>query len=84
MTAQGRREAAYRHYVNKHMRQQQKRIAKAQKASVRHAKHPLNSEPPITEQPVVRSGAESADMSGAPMNISSSGPGEAPTTEPAP
>jgi hypothetical protein len=56
MSAQARRERAYRHYVQKQMKQRQKAIARAQKAANRQAKRQLKeklklaqpSEPRVT------------------------------------
>lgn len=76
MTAQGRREAAYRHYVNKHMSQRQKQLAKAQKAANRKMKHQLQPQP-MTE-PVVTSSVDPVDEVAAPISVSSSNIAQAP------
>jgi len=52
MSAQARRERAYRHYVSKQMRQRQKQMARAQKAANRQLKQKMKniqpSDPQIT------------------------------------
>ena len=52
MSAQARRERAYRHYVAKHMRERQKQMARAQKAANRDMKRKMKgvqpSEPQMT------------------------------------
>lgn len=52
MSAQARRERAYRHYVAKHMRERQKQMARAQKAANRDMKRKMKgvqpSEPKMT------------------------------------
>jgi len=52
MSAQDRREKAYRHYVQKQMKQRQKEIARAQKAANREMKRQMKSvqpsEPKVT------------------------------------
>jgi len=79
MTAQGRREMAYRHYVDKHIRQRQKQMAKAQKAANRRAKEHL--QPEIPSEPIVNAGTE--PQTTAPIAVSSFSPVET-TTEPPP
>ncbi len=56
-SAQGRREAAYRHYLNKHIRERQKQIAKAQKAARKRAKQTKNPEPLTDSKPASSSGS---------------------------
>jgi len=52
MSAQARRERAYRHYVSKQMRERQKQMARAQKAANRDMKRKMKnvqpSEPQLT------------------------------------
>ena len=62
MSAQSRREMAYRHYLAKHMRQRQKQLAKAQKAAHRKLKRDLNSHQPQVSQPTVFSSVEPLDQ----------------------
>jgi len=78
MTAQGRREMAYRHYVDKHIRQRQKQIAKAQKAANRRAKYRPQSEVP--SEPMVNSRVEPNQVN-APVTVSNFTPVET-TSEP--
>ncbi|HWY52707.1 MAG TPA: hypothetical protein VNW72_14615 [Chthoniobacterales bacterium] len=57
MSAQARRERAYRHYVQKQMKQRNRAMARAQKAAHRKMKSPVPSQPQIT------SGVENAPRS---------------------
>ena len=56
MSAQARRERAYRHYVAKQMKQRQKAIAKAQKAANRDMKRKMKNVQP--SEPKITSGVE--------------------------
>lgn len=69
---------AYRHYVDKHIRQRQKQIAKAQKAANRRMKHHL--QPEIPSEPMVNSRME-PDQVNAPVTVSNFTPVET-TSEP--
>ena len=48
MSKSGRQQMAYRHYVNKHIRERQRHIARAQKAALRDAKYAAPSEPKVS------------------------------------
>jgi regulator of protease activity HflC (stomatin/prohibitin superfamily) len=50
MSAQARRERAYRHYVQKQMRERQKQTARAQKAANRQLKKKLKNSQPSDPQ----------------------------------
>ena len=50
MSAQARRERAYRHYVEKHMRERQKQLARAQKAANRDMKRKMKNLEPSAPQ----------------------------------
>jgi hypothetical protein len=83
MTAQGRREMAYRHYVNKSMKTRDHRIAKAQAAN-RKMKHVSQGRSEVPSEPIVSSGVGpvSEPMS-APITVSASDNG-ASSSEPTP
>jgi hypothetical protein len=65
MSAQARRERAYRNYVQKQMKQRQKAIAKAQKAANRQAKRQLKEKMKLVQpsEPRITSGVESVPNS---------------------
>lgn len=84
MTARGRGEMRYRHYVNHNIRQRQKQIAKVRKAHNRKLKQDWQAQPPVPSQPVVSSSVETGDQVSAPMTVSSSEAAQAPESEPAP
>jgi len=84
MSAQGRREMAYRHYVDKNIKRRQHQIAKAQKAQNRKLKHDWKAQPQVPSQPIVSSSTGPSDQMGAPMTVSSSDTTETPNTEPSP
>jgi len=50
MSAQARRERAYRHYVQQHIRERQKQMARAQKAANRQLKQKLKNLQPSDPQ----------------------------------
>jgi len=58
MSAQARRERAYRHYVAKQMKARQKAIARAQKEANRQMKHKLKNIQP--SEPKITAGVETA------------------------
>jgi hypothetical protein len=70
MTAQGRREMVYRHYVNKHIKQRQHQIARAKAQANRKMKNDLKS--PGPSEPIVNAGAQSSEPVAAPVMISPS------------
>ena len=78
MTAQGRREMAYRHYVDHSIRQRQKQIAKANKMRNRKVKQDWQTQPPTPSKPMVSSEAQPTEQGGAPMTFSASGTAEVP------
>jgi hypothetical protein len=84
MTAQGRREMAYRHYVNSHVKNRQRQIAKASAAANRKTKHDLEAQAETPSEPRVSSGVErAAEPTSAPITVSAS-ESEAPNSEPNP
>jgi hypothetical protein len=76
MSANGRREMAYRHYVRKNARHHQREIARAQKAATRNLKAKMKSavpsEPQITTSVESSPGSWSEPMA-APVTVSASG-----------
>ena len=76
MSASGRREMAYRHYVRKNARHHQRDIARAQKAANRNLKAKMRSavpsEPQITTSVESSPGSWSEPMT-PPMTVSASG-----------
>jgi esterase/lipase len=81
MSAQERRERAYRHYVQKQMKHRQREIARAQKAANREMKRKMKniqpSEPQLTTslEPLSESRPEPmTDMTVAPISVSASAP----------
>jgi hypothetical protein len=82
MSAQGRREMAYRHYVNKSMKQREHRIAKATAAASHKMKR--NMQPQVPSEPIVSSGAGPAtEPMSAPITVSAS-ENQATNSEPTP
>jgi hypothetical protein len=87
MSAQARRERAYRHYVQHQIKQRQKAIARAQKAANRDLKRKMKnlqpSEPQMTTSvesvPEFRPGPMT-DMTVAPITVSASAPVPTDTT----
>ena len=78
MTAQGRREMAYRHYVDHSIRQRQKQIAKANKMRNRKVKQVWQTQQPIPSKPMVNSEVQPTEQAGSPMTVSASGTAETP------
>lgn len=81
MSAQARRERAYRHYVQKQMKKRQREIARAQKAANRQMKRQMKnmqpSEPQVTTTVQQAPNAESssnawAEPVTAPITVSAS------------
>jgi hypothetical protein len=76
MSAQARRERAYRHYVAKQTKQQRRTMARAQKAANRQIKLKMKSavpsEPQLTTSVESASGSWSEPMA-PPVNVSASG-----------
>jgi hypothetical protein len=76
MSAQARRERAYRHYVAKQMKQRQRATARAQKAANRQSKAKMKSgvpsEPQVTTSVESGSGSWSEPMA-PPVTVSASG-----------
>ena len=77
MSAQARRERAYRHYVAKQMKQRQKAIARAQKAANRELKLKIKSARP--SEPQLTTTVENVSESSSepvtpPVTVSASGP----------
>jgi hypothetical protein len=76
MSAQARRERAYRHYVAKQIKQRQRAMARAQKAANRQSKAKMKSgvpsEPQVTTSVESRSGSWSEPMA-PPVTVSASG-----------
>ena len=60
MSAQARKERAYRHYVEKQMKQRQKAMAKAQKAANRQAKRQMKEQLKLAQpsEPKITAGVE--------------------------
>ena len=58
MSAQARRQRAYRHYVQKQMKQRQRAVARAQKAANRQFKQKMKSA--VVSDPIVTSSVEMA------------------------
>jgi hypothetical protein len=76
MSAQARRERAYRHYVAKQMKQRQRAMARAQKVANRQSKLKMKSGVP--SEPQITSGVESGPASWSepmspPVTVSASG-----------
>jgi hypothetical protein len=76
MSAQARRERAYRHYVAKQMKQRNRAVARAQKAANRNLKAKMKSAVP--SEPQITAGAESSAGSWSepmapPVTVSASG-----------
>jgi hypothetical protein len=76
MSAQARRERAYRHYVQKQTKQHRREMARAQKAANRQLKLKMKSAVP--SEPQITSGVESAPESWSepvapPVTVSASG-----------
>jgi hypothetical protein len=87
MSAQARRERAYRHYVEKHSKMRQREIARAQKAANRQLKAKMKfaqpSEPKITTSVESSPGAWSeptSDAVAAPVTVSASDAGAMPAS----
>jgi hypothetical protein len=81
MSAQARRERAYRHYVQKQMKHRQRDIARAQKAANRDMKRKMKSiqpsEPQLTtslESPSESRPEPMTDMTVAPITVSAPAP----------
>src|SRR5262249_28672732 len=81
MSAQARRERAYRHYVQHQIKQRQKMVARAQKAANRDMKRKIKTiqprEPQVTTTlgPLAESRPEPmTDMAVAPVSVSTSAP----------
>jgi hypothetical protein len=75
MSANGRREMAYRHYLAKHMKQRNRQMARAQKAANRQLKLKMKSAAP--SEPQITSRAESvpagwSEPVAPPVNVSAS------------
>jgi hypothetical protein len=82
MTKTGRQQMAYRHYVNKHIRQNQRRIARAQKKANRDLRHKLSFIPP--RKSIISASAESAGPTSDPGAPAPPVAGEEPVTIPGP
>ena len=78
MSAQARRERAYRHYAQKQMKQRQKAVARAQKAANRQIKMKLKSRSMEPSEPQMTTSLESSPGSWSepmapPVTVSASG-----------
>jgi hypothetical protein len=74
MTKSGREQMAYRHYLNKHIRQRQKQIARAQKAANRDLKRRLKFIHP--SEPIISASVEDAGPTSDPGAPPPPAPGE--------
>lgn len=70
MTKSGRQQMAYRHYVRKHVRERQRRIARATAQAERNPKRQRSSIQPIT--PIVNAKVEPVQPMAEPISVSPS------------
>jgi hypothetical protein len=87
MTTQGRREMAYRRYVNKSIKQRQRQIARAQKAANRKLKHDWQARAQVPSEPIVHSSLEpvsAGDQFSTPVTVSAPNTIEPTEAEPSP
>jgi hypothetical protein len=82
MTKSGRQEMAFRHYVNKHIRENRRRTARAQKAANRELKQKLKFIHP--SEPIISATVESSAPTSDPNALPPPAPGEVPATIPGP
>jgi hypothetical protein len=74
MSKTGRQQMAYQHYLSKHMRQNQRRIARAQKKANRDLKRKLKFIHP--SEPIISATVDSAAPTSDPSAPSPQAPGE--------
>jgi hypothetical protein len=80
MSAQARRERAYRHYVQKQMKERKKALARAQKAANRDLKHKLKNLEP--SEPQLTTSVQDVSSQQMPSVFDPVTPPPAPTSEP--